>query len=207
MQQICRRSFIQFRDVPHVLLLRECEVRREHLNRSLHPVARHAAQFDEIVGAGNRDEQPAVIVQHPRELLRVQARGNGENGPEAAIGERQEAIGIGHDPAAGGIAPRCRIDRRGRDVDAVSLLRCDRAEVIALAASGIENGSVGRIEKREDRIEQRLREAAVEEAAPRGDCLRRVARHFRAPVLRLQQIEVAAARGVERMPAAAERAA
>jgi hypothetical protein len=45
--------------------------------------------------------------------------------------------------------------------------------------------------------------AAIEKAPPRGDGFDRIARISRTPLLRLQEIDVAAAGDVERMPARA----
>gem|GEM_PF-641251 len=207
LQQIEHRLFIELRGVPHVLVLVEREVLREHRDRPLDAIARHAAQLDQIVGAGDRDDQLSVVAQHAAELRGIQPRGDGGDDPEGRICVWQEAIGIGDDPVTRRIALRRRVDRRDGDVDAVPLLRIERAEVIALAAAGIENRTVERLHEIDDGVEQRPRESAIEKPPPRRDRLRRIARHPRAPILRLQQIEVTAARDVEGMSALADRAA
>ena len=73
-------------------------------------------------------------------------------------------------------------------------------EVETVAASGIENDVARRCRKRAFNGEkQRLGDAAIVQPAPRGDGSHRVSRLPRAPLLRLQQVDVAATRDVERM--------
>lgn len=185
----------------------EREVLREHLHRARYAIARHATQLDEIVRARNRDDQSSVVAQHAAELGWIESRGDRQDGCERRVCVRQKTIGIRDDPVTRRIALRCCIDRGNGDVDAVPFVGFEVAEVVALAASGIEQRACERLRERDDRVEDRLCESAIEEPPPRRDRIGGIARHTRTPVLRLQQIEVAAARDVEGVPALADRAA
>ena len=93
--------------------------------------------------------------------------------------------------------------------DAVSLapesLR-DGGKVMAFAAAGVEDGVIrGQGQQIEDGVDERLREVASEKSPPRLDGLRRVAGPTRPSILRLQQINVAAAGHIERMPAGTDK--
>ena len=83
--------------------------------------------------------------------------------------------------------------------------RARRAEVETVAAAGIENDVAGRCgHDLRDGAQQRLGHAAIVQSPPRRDGSRRVARLLGSPLLRLEQVDVSAARDVERMSARTE---
>ena len=99
----------------------EREVLRECLDRSGHAIAARAAQFDQIVGRGNGDQQASVVAQDTPEFGRIHPRRDRQDDRERAVGVGHEAVGIGDDPLASGIAPRGGIHGRNRDVDAMRI--------------------------------------------------------------------------------------
>jgi len=81
----------------------------------------------------------------------------------------------------------------------------ERAEIEAVTASGVEYDVAWRcIQDLADRAQQRPGHAPIVQATAGRDGGRGIARLLRSPLLRLQQIDVSAARYVERMPARAE---
>ncbi len=81
-------------------------------------------------------------------------------------------------------------------------------QVESIAATGVENG-VGRRgrDRLRNGVEQRRGDPAIVQAPARGHGSHRIARVFGTAVLRLQQVDVTAARDVEGMPARARQAA
>jgi hypothetical protein len=84
-------------------------------------------------------------------------------------------------------------------------LASERAQVETLAAAGIENDVARRCgHDLRDRAQQRPGRAAIVQSPPRcqgGGC---VARLFRPPIPRLEQVNISATRNVERMAARTE---
>ena len=77
----------------------------------------------------------------------------------------------------------------------------EAAEVESVAAAGIEdNIARARGHHLGDRQQQRLRYAAIVQSPPRCDGVYRIARMLRSTLLRLEQVDIPAARDVERMP-------
>ncbi len=76
------------------------------------------------------------------------------------------------------------------------------AQVETITAAGVQNNVAGaQGDDLRDAAPQRLRHAAIVQSPPRFDRCDCVARLLRSPFLRLQQVDVPAARHVERMPA------
>jgi hypothetical protein len=76
------------------------------------------------------------------------------------------------------------------------------AEVEAVAASGVENDVArARTDHLRDSVQKGRGHTAVVQSPPRGDGLHRISRMLRSPLLGLEQIDVPAARYVERMTA------
>ena len=127
------------------------------------------------------------------------------------IGVREEAIGIGYDPFAFGVAARGGIDGGDRNIDAVGAeagLAGEGSEVEAVAAAGVKRG-VGRRwgDGPGDGVQEGGGGAAFVEAAACGKGGGGVAGSVGAAVLGLEEIDVAAAGDVEGMPAGAVEAA
>src|ERR1700733_1246178 len=127
------------------------------------------------------------------------------------IGVRYEAVGISHDPLAslaGREALRRGIDSEGRDVDTMRIeagLPGERAQVEAIPAAGIENHVVAtRSGNLSDGAQQRSGHAEVVQSPTRRDRGLGVAGLLGSPVLRLEKVDIPAARYVERMGALAE---
>ena len=101
-------------------------------------------------------------------------------------------------------------DGGSRQVDADAIdraFRCERREQVAAAASEVDNaGALGRVEcmySCDHGVRERPTQAGCPETCARGDSLGRIAGVSRAPVLRLEQIDVAGAGHVERVPSLA----
>jgi len=207
-EDVPRFICIQLSDCRRALPLHEREERRECLDGPRNAIASaSSAQFDQIVGSGNCDEQ--ISASDSPKFFCVHAAGDREDEIEGCVGIGDESIGIRHDPFALRIASRREIDRRGRNVDPGPA--AEGTEVVTVAAAGVEDrllsmpsplgegGAKRRVrgDHRPNRIEQRLGVTAIEKPPPRRHRLGRVAGISRAALLRLQQIDIAAARDVE----------
>ena len=105
-------------------------------------------------GAGRATSRTPVISQDTPEFARIHPRRDRQDDRERAVGVRQEAIGIGNDPLASGVAPCRCINGRNRDVDAMRLearLASEGAEVKTVTAAGIENDVARRCDDRSPR--------------------------------------------------------
>ena len=186
----------------------EGEVVRECLDGASHPIAARAAQLNEVLRRRKGDEEASVIAQDPAEFLRIHPRRDRQDDRKGAVGVGHKAIGICHNPLTSGVAPGSGISGRNRDVDTMGIaarLEGKGAEVKTVTAARIKNG-VGRrcIDDRSDSAQQWLGEAAVVQSPPGCDGSRRVARLRGSPLLRLEQVDVSAARDVKRMFARTE---
>src|SRR5437762_13386473 len=84
----------------------------------------------------------------------------------------------------------------------------ERAKIIAVTTAGIENCILLRHGRQfRNRFEKRSGDAAIMQSPSRLDGSRCVARMLRPPLLRLEQIDIAATRDVERMSLGAEHSA
>ena len=102
------------------------------------------------------------------------------------------------------------VDGGDGDVDAVrraSEALGDDGEVVALPAADVEHGASRDRRQEVDQVTDEPRLDAGEDSSPRRQDFRRVARPLRPPLMGLQQIDVTAARDVERMSAGAGQAA
>src|SRR5436309_11680891 len=168
-------------------------------------------QLAEIIGARHGHQQPSPRPEHPPHLGRAQPGVYRQDQIERAIRPWEEAVGVGHDPGSLPVAPRREIGRRRGEIDPMRLdagIAGERAYVVPLAAPHVEHRrATPKPERRDllaDRPQERLAIARVQKPPPRLHRLWRIARLFRPPVLWLQQVDVAAARDVERMPAGAD---
>ena len=122
----------------------EREVMRQHLHRSSDAATAHAAQFDKIVTRGKGDEEAPFVAQDTPEFTRVRPPRDRHYDRERTIGIRHEAIRVGYDPFASGVAPRRQINGPNRDVNSMSV-EAGRAskssKVEAITASGIEDAA------------------------------------------------------------------
>ena len=208
MQNVAHGGGVQIGGGGDAALIEEREAVREGLERPVDAIAARAAQFDQIVGRGKRDQQPPAVAQNPPELARIHPRGDREQDGERPVGDRHDPIGIGHHPLALRVAPRGCIHRRDGDIDAMGVevrFALDGAEVEAVAAAGIQNhvvgsGRHGLRDRRDAGVPSRPCHA-IAGAPPRR---RSIARMFGAPLLRLQQVDVAAARDIEGVSARAD---
>lgn len=132
-----------------------------------------------------------------------------ENDVDAAIQEREAAIRVGHHPGLSGEAARRPVDCRDRQVDADSrrsALGRGSCQQVSVAASEVDGHRVrvqaGR-RARGDRVENGTSDAGVVEPAPRLERVEGVAGAQRAAIVRLQQVDIAAPRDVERVAARA----
>ena len=83
--------------------------------------------------------------------------------------------------------------------------RARRAQVESVAAAGIENNVAGDAAMDlGDRLEQWHGDAQIVQPPPRRNGRNRIAWLIRSPILRLEQIDVSAARDIEGMPALAD---
>ena len=160
----------------------------------------------EILRRGKGDQQASVVAQDTPEFARIHPRRDRQDDRERAVGVRHEAIGIGHDPLAFGVAPRRGIHGRNRDVDAMRIeagLASEAAEVETVAAAGIEN-DVARATRPSSPRSRRSSGSVTPRSCNRrraATAAARVARLLGSPILRLEQVDVSAARDVERMSA------
>lgn len=162
------------------LLVLESEERSEGLDGAADAVPGRAAEFDEIDGGGDGDEELAAGSEDAAEFGRVHAGGDGEDFREGFADARDDTIGIGDEPMAVGVAPGGEIDGGDGDIDAGSLETVkerETAEIEAIAAAGIEDGVVtGGSEQTADGVEKGRGDAGMVEAAAGGDGFRGVAR-------------------------------
>jgi len=177
----------------------------ECLDSSRHAVAARAAQFDQVVRSGQRNQQASAVAQNAAEFGRIHPRCDRQHDREGTVGIRHEAIGIGHDPLALGVASRRRLNGWNGDIHAMPItaaLSGERAEIEAVPAAGVEDRVVWRsLHNLRDCVQQWLSRAAIVQSPPAFDGSRRVARLLGSPFLWLQQVDVSAARHVEGMPA------
>lgn len=184
-------------------LVDDLELRRECVDGLGDAFPSGAAQFEEIVGCRDGDQQAAIFAQDAAKFGRVHACGDGEKQRERTIGEGDKAISVGDDPLARGIAAGGGIDGRDGDIDAVreaAGFGREAGGIEAFSAAGIEKKIVG-VGRGEigDGSEERLSHAAIVESAARGDGGLGIAGLAGSAVLRLEEIDVAAAREVEGM--------
>ena len=162
------------------------------------------AQLLKVVGRRDGDDERAGGREHPCALRGIAPAVHRRDDRSAAAQEREPSIGVGHHPRRCGETARGPLNRDRRQVDA------DRSEAtrfgqpageLAAAASEIDEdiarrGGCGSIRN------------VREHAAPDAACQQRRARthggpciagRSRPPILRLQQIDVAGARDVERV--------
>lgn len=199
----------------HALMPLEVE-RGKRLHRPRRAVAQlglaedRGAELEEIVGGRDGHQEPPAGSKDAGELAGIHPGGDRGDGGERAVGVRQEAIRIRHDEVRVAMAARRGVDGRDGDVDAVTLRLTgvhDRAEVVAFAAAGIEHGVAGGEREEVDHgAHERRGKPAIEEAPAGGDGFGAVAGLRRAAVLRLEEVDVAAARHVEGMAARADEA-
>ena len=179
----------------------EGEVGGECCGGAIDAVAGGAAEFDEVVGGGDGEEEAAGGTEDAVELGGVSAGGDGEDEGEGLARVGDLAVGVGEDPLAVGIAAGGGEDGGLGDIDAVALgagLFGEGAEVVAVAAAGVEDGvGGGGGGKVADGVEQGEEEALGGEAAAGVDCFGGVARVFGPAVLGLEEVDVAAAGNVE----------
>lgn len=103
----------------NALLLQECEGGGEGFECAGDTVAADTAQFEQIFGAGEGHQETPIVFENAAEFGRVHAGGDGECEGERAVGVGDEAICIGDDPFACGIAAGSGFDGGQGDVDAV----------------------------------------------------------------------------------------
>ena len=122
--------------------------------------------------------------------------------------KRQPAVRIRDHPGEVRKAPRRVVDRRHGQVDTDGVDRSrprHGVKRIARPAAQIHHDGPIRESEGDDEsghfLDERASHAGCEQAGPRGDHLRGVARGERPPILRLQQVHVAAARDVVRVSA------
>ena len=179
----------------------EGEVGMEGFDGAGGAISGGAAEFDEIVGGGDGDEEAAVGLEDAVELRGVATGGDGENEREGFVGVGDLAIGVGEDPFAVGIAAGGGEDSRGRDVDAVAAAAGEfdeAAEIEAVAAAGVEDlVGGGGVSEFADGLEEGRGDAAVVEAAAGVDGGGGVAGFAGAAVLRLEEGEMAVAADIE----------
>src|SRR5258708_34936524 len=111
------------------------------------------------------------------------------------MGMRGEAIGVGDDPLAFGIAPCRGVHCRNRNVHAMRSeagLACESTEIKTVAASDVQNHVTLRCSQHAgDAAQQRPRYAAIVQSPPRSHRFRSIARLLRSPILWLEQGDVA----------------
>jgi hypothetical protein len=203
MQDVLNAAGVKIGEGGDAALVNEPETGSERLDGSGHAIAARAAQLDEIVWRGKRNQEASIVAQDAPEFGGIHARGDGQDERKRAIGVRHEAIGIGHHPFASGVAPRRRFNGCSRNVDAVRIesgLSGESAEIEAFTAAGIENYVARQwCGYLVDRVEKRAGQTAIVQSPPRRYSSRGIARLFRSPLLRLEQVDVSATRDVERM--------
>ena len=182
-------------------LLSKLESRRESTNGSGYAVSAGSPKFHEIVRGGYRHQELPIVAQHPPEFQRIHPRRDRQNDGKRAVFVRNESVRIGHNPLVAGVTARRRIYGCNRDVDAMRREPAQSGETpdkVAIAAPCIQNSVAGRSSDHfGDAMEQRLSHTAIVQTAPAGDSGFGIARIPGAPVLRLKQVNVSAARDVE----------
>jgi hypothetical protein len=137
--------------------------------------------------------------------MRIHPRSDGHDDRKKTLGVGHEPIGIGDDPFTLGVTAHRGFNGWDRNVDAVraaSGLAGQAAQVEAITTSGIEIYVVsGCGQNLRDGVQQRPAYAAIMQSPPRSNGRDGVARLVRSAVLRLEQVDVSAARHVEGMPA------
>lgn len=127
-------------------MMDEGESASESIDRLGYTIAPRAAQFDEIAGGGNGDEEAAAVPQNPPEFHRIHTRRDRQNDGERPIRIGHHAIGIRNYPLAVRVAPRGCVNGRDRDIDPMRIapgIALESAEVETIAAAGIENHVAG----------------------------------------------------------------
>jgi len=204
-------------DMADTLVALERESRREGRDGPLHAATQHAlaedrlAELDEVVGGGDGNEKRPVTSQDTPELARVHARRDRDDRAEGRVGVGEESVGVRDDPLKPRVSLRRRLDRRGRDVDAVGLASeplADDREVIAIPASNVEHGVLtGEGQQSPYDLHERGHDSTGEQAPSRRAHLGGVSGPTRLPILGLQEVDVAAARDVEGVALPADYAA
>lgn len=111
---------IEVGDGRSAALIDERETAAECLDGSREAVTSGAAHLDEVVRRGNGDEQPAFIANDPPELGCIHTGRDRKNARERPVGVRQKTVCVADDPLARRVAARRSVNRRDRDIDAVS---------------------------------------------------------------------------------------
>ena len=106
MQDVLNGGSVQIGGSGDAALIDERERRCECLDGAAHAITARAAQLDEIVRRGKGNEKASVVAQDTPEFARIHPCRDGKDGGEGTVGIRHEAIGVGHDPFAAGVAPR-----------------------------------------------------------------------------------------------------
>ena len=187
---------------------------REHVAGALLPSPfslRGLPQLDQVVLGGNDDEQ------RPRgghDAPNLRGRASTEDRKreiDGTVGERKAAVGVRDDPGEIGRKPSREPDGVRRKIDAAPMDVPRREQPSGqrpLAAADVESGRRTRQSQRVDPGRKRgakpVREAEREPSAPRGDRGVTIPGVERTAVMRLEQVEVAFARAVERVAARAE---
>jgi hypothetical protein len=210
------RLGIEARHVPESLVALEREAGRERGHRLIHPIPQEPApedrlpELEQIVRAGDHEQQAAVVAEDAMELGRVPARRDGRHRREGRGGIGQGAVGVRHDEVEARVPRGRRLDRGHRDVDSVALApeaRRERAQVVALAAADLEQRI--RYSDRQqvaDRAGELRLEATGQKAPPRRHRGGGISRSRRPAILGLQQVDVTAPGDVEGMRARARQA-
>ena len=173
-------------------------------------IASASTQFDEIVGSGDGDQKTASGLKDTPEFSGVHARGDRQDDRKGGVRVRQKPVGVRDNPLAGGITARGRVDGGDGDINAMGVASAvvgKRAEIVSVAAAGVEDGiGCGWLQQVLNFGEQRSGQAAIMQPAARGDGFRRIAGALGTALLRLEKIDVAGARDIERVARGADQA-
>jgi tRNA pseudouridine32 synthase / 23S rRNA pseudouridine746 synthase len=204
--EACRRANRASLDENEAIAER-CDRRFDAIDELL-PSLHRGAQLDQIVGAGNGDDERALLLEDSPHLRPVAPAEERQRDVDHAVAERQPSIRVGHDPGRRRKRARRAADRCRRQVDPAQLERQsfdDARDERAVAAAEIDDGRRARaheLAKRPPQLaDQRLGEPGIDRASSRGERFARVARRPRPSILRLKQVPVALTRAVERVSA------
>ena len=161
------------------------------------PAALHAfAEFDQIVGTGDRDQDQSALPKNSFELGRVHSSVDRCYEVERLVNVWQEPIGVGHDKEGLGQGLRGKLDRGGGNVDAMELELACTAQMPkerSLAAAHVQQHRRRSDRSRSDEMAEgaidRFRMAAFGKAAAGLRGIARIAGVRGPPILRLKKID------------------
>jgi len=204
------RQLLSYRQAFH-----ELEVGVVFVQHSVDAVSFHAlplhqlTQLNQIIRGWQRHDQDSSGRQDAGAFGRISPSVDGQDDVYTAVSEGQSSIRVGHDPRESRETSRCKVDGRHRQIDADAAHRTIPAQALqhlaraATEVHGHGSAPVGAKLKSADLIDDGIDDGVPDahpiERSARFDGSFGIAGIQRSAILRLQQIDVAAARDIEGM--------